>query len=53
MFNRPAEVDNLKGDSSKSKDKLNWEPKTKFKDLVNLMVDEDIKRLSLNVMTNI
>lgn len=45
QFNRPAEVHKLKGDSTKSKNKLGWEPKTSFNDLVNLMVDEDIKRL--------
>jgi GDPmannose 4,6-dehydratase len=45
QFNRPAEVHKLKGDSTKSKNKLGWEPKTTFNELVNLMVDEDIKRL--------
>ena len=45
QFNRPAEVNKLKGDSTKSKNKLGWEPKTSFNDLVNLMVDEDINRL--------
>jgi GDPmannose 4,6-dehydratase len=42
---RPSEVDLLIGDSSKAKQKLNWEPKVKFKDLVRLMVDADIKLL--------
>jgi GDPmannose 4,6-dehydratase len=42
---RPSEVDLLIGDSSKARQKLNWEPKTKFKDLVRLMVDADIKLL--------
>jgi len=45
QFNRPAEIHNQKGDYTKSKNKLGWEPKTSFVDLVNLMVDEDIKRL--------
>jgi GDPmannose 4,6-dehydratase len=40
---RPAEVDLLLGDATKAKEKLGWEPKTKFKDLVKLMVDEDMK----------
>jgi GDPmannose 4,6-dehydratase len=35
---RPAEVDLLLGDASKAKRILGWEPKTKFKDLVKLMV---------------
>jgi GDPmannose 4,6-dehydratase len=38
-------VDLLIGDSSKAKQKLGWEPKTKFVDLVKLMVDADIKLL--------
>ena len=42
---RPSEVDLLIGDSSKARQKLNWEPRTKFKDLVRLMVDADIKLL--------
>lgn len=42
-FLRPAEVDVLVGDYSKAKTKLGWEPKTKFKDLVHLMVDADLK----------
>jgi GDPmannose 4,6-dehydratase len=42
---RPAEVDLLKGDYSKAKKKLGWEPKTRFEDLVKLMANEDIRRL--------
>jgi GDPmannose 4,6-dehydratase len=42
---RPAEVDLLIGDYSKAKAKLGWEPKTKFADLVKLMVDSDIRAL--------
>ena len=42
---RPAEVELLIGDYSKAKAKLGWEPKTRFADLVKLMVDEDIRRL--------
>ena len=44
-YYRPAEVDLLIGDYSKAKRKLGWEPKTKFVDLVRLMVDADIKLL--------
>src|SRR5919106_1239646 len=36
---RPAEVDELCGDASKAKEKLGWEPKVKFKELVQIMVD--------------
>ncbi|MGA9449924.1 MAG: GDP-mannose 4,6-dehydratase [Verrucomicrobiia bacterium] len=42
---RPAEVDRLIGDYSKARRQLAWEPKTKFVDLVKLMVDADIELL--------
>jgi len=45
-YYRPAEVDLLIGDYSKAKKKLGWEPKTKFKELIELMVDADLKILS-------
>jgi GDPmannose 4,6-dehydratase len=44
-YYRPAEVDLLIGDYSKARLQLGWEPKTKFADLVRLMVDADIKLL--------
>ena len=44
-FMRPAEVDVLRGDSSKARDLLGWEPKTSFDVLVQRMVDNDIRRL--------
>jgi GDPmannose 4,6-dehydratase len=42
---RPAEVDVLLGDPSKAKARLGWEPKVKFKDLVKIMVEADVKAL--------
>ena len=33
------------GDYSKAKKKVGWEPKTKFEEVINLMVDEDVRRL--------
>jgi GDPmannose 4,6-dehydratase len=42
---RPAEVDLLIGDSTKARRHLGWEPKTRFADLVKLMVDADIELL--------
>jgi GDPmannose 4,6-dehydratase len=42
---RPSEVDLLVGDASKARRQLGWEPKTKFKDLVKLMVDADVQLL--------
>lgn len=44
---RPAEVDLLIGDASKAKEKLNWTPKTSFKELVRLMVENDLKEQNL------
>jgi len=43
---RPAEVDLLIGDASKAKKKLGWEPRVKFKDLAEIMVDADIRLLA-------
>jgi len=40
---RPAEVDLLQGDITKARQKLGWEPKVTFKELVRLMVDADMK----------
>ncbi len=48
-FVRPAEVDLLIGDYSKAKTKLGWEPKVRFKQLVEMMVDADVKRLEQRV----
>ena len=45
-YYRPAEVDLLIGDASKAKRQLGWAPKTKFKDLVALMVDADVQLLA-------
>jgi GDPmannose 4,6-dehydratase len=42
---RPTEVDNLLGDATKAKKILGWEPKTTFKELVKIMVHEDIQAL--------
>lgn len=43
---RPAEVNILKGDASLARKKLHWQPRVKFEELVKMMVDSDIKRLS-------
>jgi GDPmannose 4,6-dehydratase len=43
-YYRPAEVDVLIGDYSKAKEKLGWEPKVRFKELVQMMVDADRER---------
>ena len=40
---RPAEVELLLGDPSKAKDKLGWEPKVTFGELVSMMVQGDLQ----------
>ena len=45
-FLRPAEVDLLVGDASKAKRELGWEPKVTFEEMIKMMVEEDLKRLS-------
>jgi len=42
---RPLEVEFLQGDASKARKRLGWEPKVRFKDLVKIMVEADIKNL--------
>lgn len=42
QYFRPTEVDLLLGDASKAKEILNWEAKTKFKDLVKIMIESDL-----------
>src|SRR5829696_8193765 len=48
-FMRPAEVDQLIGSYDKAKEQLGWEPKTRFEDLVKLMVDADMELLESGV----
>ena len=43
---RPAEVDLLIGDASKARTRLGWEPAVSFQEMIHLMVDADLKRLS-------
>ena len=40
---RPTEVDSLLGDPSKAREKLKWQPKISFEELVREMVVEDMK----------
>jgi GDPmannose 4,6-dehydratase len=46
-FLRPAEVDHLIGDASKARAVLGWQPDVSFQQLVTMMVDADVRRLSL------
>lgn len=45
-FYRPAEVDVLIGNPAKAMEKLGWKPKTKFEDLVKIMVEADLNRVA-------
>src|SRR5436853_5234272 len=45
-FVRPAEVEALQADPSKAARELGWTPRTSFADLVRMMVDADLERLS-------
>ncbi len=42
-YYRPSEVENLIADTSKAKEKLGWQAKTPFAELVKIMVDHDLK----------
>ena len=44
---RPAEVDYLVGDASKARQRLGWEPRVTFEELVYMMVENDLRRVSL------
>ena len=44
-YYRPLEVDELIGDPQKAKNELGWQAKTKFKDLVSIMVKSDFNKL--------
>jgi GDPmannose 4,6-dehydratase len=44
-YYRPSEVDVLLGDASRAKETLGWEPKVRFQELVELMVDADVAEL--------
>jgi GDPmannose 4,6-dehydratase len=45
-FLRPAEVDLLIGDPAKAKRQLGWTPKVSFEEMIRMMVDSDLERLS-------
>jgi len=45
---RPTEVDFLKADITKAREKLGWEPRTTFNELVKIMVDYDMKLINLS-----
>ncbi len=46
---RPAEVDELIGDATKARTILGWKHKTGFKELIEIMVDADLKRVAIEL----
>ena len=48
FYFRPTEVEFLQGDATKAREELKWEPKTKFRELVKLMIEEDLKAFEGN-----
>jgi len=44
---RPTETEILLGDASKVKNKLGWEPKVRFEELVKIMIDADLRAIGL------
>lgn len=47
-FFRPAEVEMLIGDASKAREKLGWEPRTPYNELVYIMVENDLLHKGLD-----
>ena len=48
-FVRPAEVDLLRGDASKARKELRWQPKVNFSELVKMMVEADLEHWRIKV----
>ncbi|MFH1894573.1 MAG: GDP-mannose 4,6-dehydratase [Patescibacteria group bacterium] len=44
---RPTEVELLMGNPNKAKERLNWEPKIKFRELLRIMIDSDFRAIGL------
>ena len=45
QYMRPAEVDLLVGDATKARNELGWESKVSFKELIQMMVESDLKMI--------
>ena len=43
LFFRPSEIDNVRGNIKKAQKYLNWKPKTSFKKLIQILIDEELK----------
>ena len=53
LYFRPKEVHNLVGDASKARKVLGWQPKLKFKDLVEMMIKHDLDYVQRDSRGNI
>jgi GDPmannose 4,6-dehydratase len=42
-YRRPSEVDDLRGDAAKARDRLGWRPRTSFAELISMMVESDLE----------
>lgn len=51
-YYRPSEVDNLVADTRKAREILGWQPKTKFPQLVKIMLAHDLKKYDLHKEAN-
>jgi len=49
LYYRPSEVHELMGDTAKAKQKLGWEPKTRFADLARIMLQADCEKLGVRL----
>lgn len=49
QYLRPAEVDGLVGDASKAREKLGWQPRTSFTDMVAEMVQQELVRTETEI----
>jgi GDPmannose 4,6-dehydratase len=48
-FMRPAEVPELKGDATKANKTIGWKPEVTFKELIRMMVEDDIEKYQARV----
>ncbi len=52
IYYRPAEVDHLRGDATRARAELGWEPTVTFEGLVGMMVDADMARVEREIATS-
>ncbi|MDA2921446.1 GDP-mannose 4,6-dehydratase, partial [Desulfobacterota bacterium AH_259_B03_O07] len=45
---RPTETESLNADPKNAREKLGWQPKVTFKELIKIMIDADMRKLGLN-----